>query len=669
MKKKNQMKQSQLSKTAQWFSVMRTGTRKGFGVVLTALLLAGGVQNASAYEVVKSYDYQTVGSNLEGYVVSIVDPNSPDRGTAIMGNYHLGNGIHFAVVDGKGAMSVSKLFKFPETEDVRAISIATVDANVFMLTIQARGANRPGHILELMVDVNGNIINRFDIEAPSPYGKHLFPSHSIVMNGYLYICGYTNTRGEWPVDPLFFHDKSAFVARMDMNNGATNIRFYNTNLNTNGVTNINWDGTINDYDAAMRLKNINGRLYVLGSANGSTTLGTSTSTINGSKAWVSQLNLTTLAPLSSGFYGNSSVPASFWPNTANGSYALELIADTQTPNTFYCLSNDLNNNTWKLAHLGSTLALSVPTSGSNSIYYSTTASIKSNGMFPTTNGGNRISLYGMVGTAVPLASSTAYGSVISSPVNGAIPFVIGMDLGYSNAGISYNNQWGAVEGNNLSYATSLDYQQPFWTQGGLREWCNLPFAHQFDPLSGSSDDLAMIGHFKNNTNSAINPRFLATNGDGKIATCPSDQQMTLGLGYTSQTGVTISLNTDLGNPYGNNYPVDEADLLLYDELECSATSVYRTAKPGSAIAETDVKGIYPNPASDHVTIQLGKDAQDGAAVKVVLSDVTGRIVYSSQANAAGGRLELNLPRLTAGMYQASVVFGDAKPVSYKLVIR
>jgi hypothetical protein len=665
---------SKLNPGKKLWSDVRTGTLRGIGVMFTALLLAGSAQQSRAAEVVVLHDFQSNPINLKGYSVTEVDKNAPDRGIAAAGNYADGNGIHFAIMDEKGRLNVSNIFKFPEEQDVRAISLVTIDANVFLLTIQARSYNAPGHIIVLMLDANGKVINKYTIFAPSDYGKHLFPSHSLVFNNnYLYICGNVNTRGEWPNDPLLFHDKAAFVARLELNSGAIDFRAYNTTQTTTppNPTNPSWDGTINDYDCAMRLKEVNGNLYVMGSANGSaTTVGTTS--LAASKAWVSRINPTTLAPVTNSFFGNSSMTSTNLPNTANGVYALDLVPDTQNNGQFYCLTNDLQGNNWKLSHLGTGLTINTGTASVfNSVYYSTAGeAIKGYGVFNSNAAPGRVSLYGLVGTDVPLAGgSSVYGSTIENVYNGAIPFVIGADLSFSTAsGIGYSGEIGHVEGSQISYNSSQNMNEAYWTLGGLREWCIPVFGVQTNPLGGA-DDLAMIGYYKNPWNGGyINPRFIGTDGDGRISPCPASQEMVLGLGKINLQAATLTLTSALRTPYSEPFPYDPADLPQDSEPDCVNDNVYRTAKPG-AMELSSAKGIYPNPASGQVTVMLGSDAVEGAAVKVTLTDIAGRVVLVNEGKAAGGKLVLNLDRFTAGMYQVSVSINQGAPVVHKLVIQ
>ncbi len=666
MKRKNRnQKTLALSATTKRF----TSARTGMGLLLSAVLLAGSVNSASATEIIKSYDYQSSAAQLQGYVISPVNTTAIDEGTVAAGNYNAGTGVHFQAMDKDGTVMASTIYKFPEEQDVRVVSIATYEAHRFVITVQARRMNQYNHVISIMVDDNGNVMNQYDFIAPSTYGKEIYPMHSVIMQDQLYICGYVSIGADFPNDPRYTDSRTAFVGKIDLNTNVSDVHYYSSTQNLNTVTNPSWNNLYNDYDAAMRLRNFDTRLFVMGSANGSATLSGSSNTINASKAWVSEIDPATLAPISTGYYGSSTVANTTTPSTLNGSYALDVNRDNLN-NAFYALSNDLSANTWRITHLSNSLAISVPGSGSNSVAYTTTASIKGSGIYPWNSSSNRFTLFGMVGSDVPLVNTSAYGSTIESPTGGAIPFVMGLDLSYSSSGIAYASAKGNVLGNQLSYASGLGYQEPHWTNGTMGEWCNPAFGMQSEPFGGT-DDMILMGHYLNATSARVNPRFLSTTGEGYVQTCPSAERMTYGLGLVNLQSATVTATNEDGVTRRLDYPVDMNLFDLDAEYECEATNIYRTAKPGAtAMAEvSDAKGIYPNPATDQVTIQLGKEVKADATVKVILTDITGRVVLTQEGNANGTLLQLALPKLTAGMYQASVAVQGGKPEVYKLVIR
>ncbi len=651
-------------------SWLKTGTRKGFGMVLTALLLTSSFQQAGAIEIVRPTDFGSFNTSLSGYAIAPINPdNTSDKGTVAAGNIGYGKAVHFAAYDQKGGMVRSAVLQFPQYNDVRAIAIASIDGNRFCITVQARANTGEDRIILAIVDINGNIIQTHEIDVLPSQGEYTFVTHSLLRNDDIFISGYVCSKGALPEDPEYAAAKTAFVLKMDMNTRVNTIHYFNTAVNTNPVSNPAWNGQYNDYDAALRLKIINDRLYVMGSANGSTVAGFTS--INSSKAWISQLDMNTLAPNTTSYYGSNATSPAVTPSTLNGSYALDLIPDVQMNGTFYGLSNDLFSNTFRISHLGSSLAIGVPTSGSNSVAYNAAgATIKGTGFYESLTGSNRVGLYGMVGSQIQITTPTNYGTVIASPTAGGVPFAMGIDLGYGNTiGMNYSGQVGHVLGNKPGYATGLNYQEPFWTNGAMGEWCNMPFGMRLKPMFGTIDDFAMVGHFNSSGSGYANPRYVGTSMNGSIITCESDQEMVFGLGLVNLQGATLQVDEfdetcDVTDAQAQSVQIDPDDL-----LECSYHVIYRTAKPGTAMEQASEKGIYPNPATDRVTVILGSDVAEGDAVKIILTDVTGRVVLAKDFKASGNSLQLALPRLTAGMYQATVSVGQNQASVYKLVIQ
>ncbi|OJV54173.1 MAG: hypothetical protein BGO31_12520 [Bacteroidetes bacterium 43-16] len=113
--------------------------------------------------------------------------------------------------------------------------------------------------------------------------------------------------------------------------------------------------------------------------------------------------------------------------------------------------------------------------------------------------------------------------------------------------------------------------------------------------------------------------------------------------------------------------VTVGDLMLSDELDCSIYNIYRTVHPALP-AGTSAKGLYPNPATDQITITLGTEAGATEKVNILLIDLTGRVVFTADVSASGQQAKVALPRLAPGVYQATVEYAGAYDV-YKLVIQ
>jgi len=85
--------------------------------------------------------------------------------------------------------------------------------------------------------------------------------------------------------------------------------------------------------------------------------------------------------------------------------------------------------------------------------------------------------------------------------------------------------------------------------------------------------------------------------------------------------------------------------------------------PELAAAGTGIS-VYPNPASDNITVDLEKLQNKNAQISIY--DVTGKLVRSY--STAGNRLSINRDGLQSGMYFISVIADDKKYTS-KLIIK
>lgn len=644
--------------------------------LLAGCLLTSAARQSQAAEILKVYDFQESGARLEGYIPTPIDPNS-DRGVAVIGNYGVpgvGQGVHFATIDGAGNMTLSKLLLLP-ADDVRAVSITTISQGLFAITVQLRSADVNSHIAVIVIDEWANVIDNTDIGVQADYGRNLFPIHSVMEKDYLYICGYACNGGDYPDDPLPTDDKSAFVIRFDLKTHYSYIRYFQTNINTTPPppsSGSAWNGLFNDYDRALRLRVLDGRLFVMGSVNGMayTYWGVvGGHPVNICKSWVSELDPYSLVPSQSAYFGTDYTTFFHLPNTTNGYYALDLVLDKETQG-FYCLSNEIQWHTWQITHLDPDLEVSTLAGGApNTVAYIAGGVAQlGNGLIAAPGYPNRLSMYGMVGSPHPLTNIYGYGLIVAPPnLNSAAPIVVGMDLDFSAGGIHFSGLNGNLLGNAHGYASPVPYKAAHWNNSSRDEWCNLPFAVAADPANGM-DELMVMGHVLNPVTGLANPRWMRTNVYGAINSCLSAQELDLqGVGYKDMYRSVINqIHLDDVCDYSAK-EVTVGDLMLSDELDCSIYNIYRTVHPALP-AGTSSKALYPNPATDQVTITLGTEAGATEKVNILLIDLTGRVVFTADVSASGQQAKVALPRLAPGVYQATVQYAGTYDV-YKLVIQ
>jgi hypothetical protein len=65
--------------------------------------------------------------------------------------------------------------------------------------------------------------------------------------------------------------------------------------------------------------------------------------------------------------------------------------------------------------------------------------------------------------------------------------------------------------------------------------------------------------------------------------------------------------------------------------------------------------VYPNPASDVITISFGK--VDASQVEITLFDLSGRLVSNEVLNLNGSSVEVSVNQLPAGVYTLKVKAG------------
>ena len=98
-----------------------------------------------------------------------------------------------------------------------------------------------------------------------------------------------------------------------------------------------------------------------------------------------------------------------------------------------------------------------------------------------------------------------------------------------------------------------------------------------------------------------------------------------------------------------------------DSTHCSSLSVEK-------IAERRELKVYPNPANNHINLEL--DRTDIEFMEVSLSDQTGRVVANLFKGAyAAYPGQLNLPEVAPGLYIITLRTDDQKPRQFKLIIQ
>jgi hypothetical protein len=647
-------------------------TRKGLGIAaLSALLLAGSVQQASALQRIVSYRYNAALGDMTGHVISPIDLNDPNEGAAVAGNvklpgyFNFGQGVHYALTDINGNATAGMYYKFPDFEDVRVVSIAYAGYGNSVMTIQGKeNGTLTSHIIALKVDRYGNIMDQIDILSSGAAGAISYPQHSLVLGDQLYICGFQEQNTASPTNPSFYDGRQSFVMKINLNTHASMVRFYNTTMFGAGFI---------DYDAAMRFKTYYSALYILGSGNGPTS--TSAGIQNSSKSWIASIDPVTLTIVQNNFYGfNADQNPS--PTELKGTYAVDFVPD-MAMDAYIIINNDLGKNRWFVTHTGLALGLQTPFAGFNA--FTTVPSghrMKANNIFAWVPSGTapsaRYSICGTVGSDVPLVNPGAYGTDIEFPSLGTVPFIEGFFLNPTGGASAVTNFRGAVLGNYPGNGPGLNFHESYWYNGNMGEWCNRSVAIQpgswgyYPYVTG----LSMTSHSRSSWAGPISHRFVGAWGDGEVSGCPGSQPMAdIQPTYFNVVSQPLNVATTVGTTQEVGVNVDATQEGTIAEWECAPGFLYREAKPGSLTATEQAPGLYPNPATDHITIKLGQQVEANTQARVLMTDVTGRVVFTHEATLYNAEMNLNLPRLTPGLYQVAVSVAGAKPTIHKLVIQ
>lgn len=103
---------------------------------------------------------------------------------------------------------------------------------------------------------------------------------------------------------------------------------------------------------------------------------------------------------------------------------------------------------------------------------------------------------------------------------------------------------------------------------------------------------------------------------------------------------------------------------LYAMNYCDGTPVNEVCALVSIAEEQFLEwNMYPNPATNHVNIQLTTES----SMTVVITDLSGRVVYHQQFNESNGSVDVSA--FTAGTYFVQILGQEMSVVSKKLVVQ
>ena len=160
-------------------------------------------------------------------------------------------------------------------------------------------------------------------------------------------------------------------------------------------------------------------------------------------------------------------------------------------------------------------------------------------------------------------------------------------------------------------------------------------------LATTSNQLNFTNSSSNNSVDFVQARKDQQNasGQGAIAT------MTFTIPSSVTSGTALIFRLDQAKVIDNN-----GDDVAFNMVDDTAY-IWATTIP-AATSYTEHAVIIPNPSKNGAYVQLTSDVSETATI--VVTDVTGRIVYKTNATVEKGTQKLALPVVTPGMYEVRV---------------
>ncbi|MBS1628798.1 MAG: T9SS type A sorting domain-containing protein [Bacteroidetes bacterium] len=566
--------------------------------------------------------------------------------------------------------------------DLRAVAITPAGTSAGgnpanALVLQARGDQNipPDHIDVLLTDASDPgavpmIYNAYRLVDQA--GGNLYPTSAVFDgNQTLFICGIYTTTSPYPNEPTLADSKEAFVASLDLTNGTTNFMTYSSMVNTTFPLPIApWGGNFNDYDAALRMRIINGNLMVVGSANGTaTTLYHGAGSVilyrqvNYSETWVANIDMSSLNITSQSKFGTQQAPEYTTPENGEGTYGLDIMEDKMSSNgDYYVVQNRVTgarNNFlpgWYLTHidsLGSPTSL-LPTnvgSNPNTLFDTTYFTGKMLGAVRHTDKKqpSRITMYGIM---LPWMTAMSF------------------DVSFSPSGISFTNPawwwYSSTSGGSMGVVNP-----DFWLSSDLNLWSLPDMAAPYG--AGSNPDYLGLMDYSFKSVGLSQPRFIQGGADGEYVSSGSRCAAWINNGV-SAPGINFrSVSGGMTNSPGTlmvDNPQAEINDRPHTIYSCNNGDPYRlTHNKPNANLQADAWQVQPNPASDYIVATWGGTLNSEDFTSLRLLDMTGRAVYAATAHPVGNSVRYSLPRLAPGLYMATFTINGMSAQTIKLSIQ
>lgn len=625
------------------------------------------------------------GNNMKSYSVAIqTDRTMPSmvpnpiqcvKAGTIYGNFGggpIGLGtpavVHFVRTNELGRITNSVYYDAGGYAEERAVSIvgngASANATYYIVSLIRPFAGADDQIRIQAVDYTGQpVSNAAYIQATAGGGANygsLHPLHAVYHNSQIYICGYItkDPAALYPGAPGFATPKESFVLSYSP---ATQTVTGKVKIQTVATTAVS-----DDYDMAMRLTPMsNGNLHVTGGVNalrsgGLITSGTMNIELSPALRVINEKNFAeSQSPyheygvgfvetpggqryvVGNNFYrgtggGFDIFPSRPWVNWVSSNPPTPLHPGTATSRFHF---NDNFEYVWALQ--------AMPGVGPDDVR------IVGHQTWEKCNRGSTDQA--SPDNIQPFIADFRMQATFLGDVSGS-------SVGSGNDWTNYRNQTGTG---------SSGFMNSYWSLGrdlDVMAWNSTIAAREPGwgmVLTAAKWDAA--------TNKLNFKSIRAEDNTLDIPTCTAEVNQCSNTFFITENVVTNICVTDTAT-----FPVSigihalpAINLAFSSQVDCdNAAPQYRL---GGSTLQDQASGVevYPNPASDHISVSLGNDIKDDATVSIVLLNQYGQQIanlYNGNAKTLHNNYKLQLPPLASGMYMVLVNTGGNNVLHHKLTI-
>ncbi len=486
---------------------------------------------------------------------------------------------------------------------------------------------------------------------------HLFPMHSIAYQGKIYTCGFLQNINQTtnPTDIIWTDPRKSFVASLMPGDNTADAITWETPL---------WPtvspsaGGYADHDFAIRLKEINGELIVMGSGNGygSYVTGWSggTVTVPVAWAWNSKIDpfLAATNPTSSKYYGETIAPMFYSSDNPHvGHFSTDITEDRDNPGQYYNLFKGIYLHASGIAHLEANLDIS-PSLTANSIYQ----------FLPETPSGHTISPSSLASGTYVMHGTKPWSRHPSLPAY-VVPFSTHFNLNWAAGTLTGTAASGFIH-TNLS-GNDVPYFGGYPLFNNTHPGYNSISEHPVSAVQTPNGDFTMMGVF--NQNSLLKPRVIHTDPWGST-TCPGTQNMSAQelagfqlMNINSQLQqFDMPLNTDIFD-CNNNIPLGNISNDGYFNAICSigGGSYYKNGITEiQSVAKVSGIHVYPVPVTDELTIETGAESAQNETTEILILDMTGKPISKKHSFSGAGVHKIDFRNLPSGVYFMQIFNGN-----------